>query len=63
MNWSQLLEARIDAIGENASDEQADALVSWIVEHVPRDYWESAALSAIDVPGVYTEISMRLGEG
>lgn len=56
------LAARIDALGESATPAQAEALISWVVENVAPCEWMSVAESAILVPGVYTELSMRCGE-
>lgn len=60
--WELMLKARIDALGVNASEEQGQSLVSWIIQEVPMDYWNWAAEEAIGIPGVYTEIRMRLSE-
>lgn len=62
MDWGDSLLVRVDALGDNPTEAQADALVSWIIQEVPMDYWRWAAEEAIGIPGVYTEISMRLGE-
>ena len=57
-----LLVSRIDAIGAEATQAQAQALVEWIISNVPQEYWMSAATEACHIPCVYTDISMRCGE-
>ena len=54
--------ARIDSLGDDATVKQGRDLVEWIIREIPRDYWDWAATEAIGIPGVYTDISMRLGE-
>lgn len=54
--------AMVDALGANATEKQAENLVSWIVENIGMDYWNWAAEYAILVPGVYTDIRMRMAE-
>lgn len=54
--------ARIDALGDSPTESQATALVSWIVENLPVTMWEEAAIEAIHIDGVYSELSMRQGE-
>ena len=60
--WELMLKARIEALGEDATESQANALVSWIINEVPMNYWNWAGEQAIGIKGVYTEIRMRLSE-
>ena len=61
-NEFQLLEAKIEALGNTATPEQGAALVEWITEHIAQAYWQGAMEAAINIEGVYTELSMRCGE-
>lgn len=62
MNWLNKLQNRVEALGDNASEEQKEALVNWIIQNVPQAYWMSAAEECINIPGMYTEFSMRSSE-
>lgn len=61
-NFDVILNAKIEALGTTATPEQGADLVSWIIQYVPIPFWRCAAEHAFMIPGVYTEISMRLGE-
>lgn len=62
MNWLNKLQNRVEALGDNASEEQKEALVNWIIDNVPMYEWMSAAEECINIPGMYTEFSMRSSE-
>lgn len=57
--------ARVDALGEKPSEEQVEALVSWVVDNLDQDEWDAAANAAL-MSGMegdfYTEMRMRMGE-
>lgn len=55
-------QARVEALGEDASEEQGKRLAQWVVENYGRDFWYWAAQQAVLVPGCYTELTMRCGE-
>lgn len=56
---------RLDALGENPTEEQVEALVSWVVDNLDQDEWAAAANASL-MSGMegdfYTEMRMRTGE-
>lgn len=58
----QLFTARVQALSDSATAEQSAALVSWITRNYPRHMWAWCADFADHVPGVYSELHMRMGE-
>jgi len=56
------LETLIIQAGTNATQEQSNAVVTFITSNFPKDQWRGAADKAMDVGSVYTDISERLGE-
>ena len=58
--WSTMLYNRVDALGDNPSDEQLDKLSNWIIENVPYVVWDRIAWQ---LPGkLSTEFRMRAAE-
>ena len=69
-----MLNMRLDALGDTITKAQADNLVEWIVETVPHHEWPAAAESVLmmgiaDIkPGpnnydlAFTDLTMRMGE-
>ena len=52
----------VEAIGENATQEQADRLESWIIDNLPRTQWADAAINAISIGDIYTNMRERMAE-
>jgi hypothetical protein len=52
----------LDAIGDNATQEQVDRLLSWTVHNLPKDQWGIAAGCAVSVGEFYTDIRERMAE-
>jgi len=52
----------VEAIGDNATQEQADRLLSWVVHNLPRSQWGDAAVNAIGIGGIYTDLRERMAE-
>jgi hypothetical protein len=62
MFWLDSLHVRVEALGVNPSEEQKGALINWIIENVPQYHWLDAACVCHEIPGMYTEFSMRSSE-
>lgn len=60
--WEILLNAKIEALGNSATNEQVDRFVDWVIKNVPKAYWGFAKNEATMIRGAYTELSMRMGE-
>lgn len=60
----QLIQLAIlcEVLGENATEEQEQNLVSWIVENIPKASWSGVLNDLTDYDTAYTELSMRCGE-
>ena len=60
----KILREMINVLGENATEEQQDYLVGWIIYHIGRDYWGGVkqVLSMYDLDHAYTELDMRQSE-
>lgn len=43
MNWEDILDIRLDTIGQQPTDDQINHLVSWAIDNIPREYWRSVA--------------------
>ena len=54
--------ARADALGENPTKEQVEALLSWAIEHLDQREWASAQFHAHNVGDFYYLMSERMGE-
>lgn len=52
----------VEAIGDYATQEQAERLECWVVDNLTRDEWASAAINAISVGDFYTNMRMRMAE-
>lgn len=52
----------VEAIGDNATQEQAERLECWVVNNLARDEWASAAINAVSVGDFYTNMRMRMAE-
>lgn len=62
MFWLDSLHVRVEALGVNPSEEQKELLTNWIMENVPMFEWMTAADVCYEIPGIYTEFSMRSAE-
>ena len=60
--WGILLNAKIEALGNSATNEQVERFVDWVIKNVPQAYWGFAKNEATTIRGAYTELSMRMGE-
>lgn len=60
--WQILLNAQIEALGYDVTDEQSLRFVDWVIQNVPKSYWKLAKNEATKIRGAYTELSMRMGE-
>ncbi len=60
--WEVLLNAKIEALGSSATNEQVERFVDWIIKNVPQVYWGFSKNEATMIRGAYTELSMRMGE-
>ena len=60
--WEILLNAKIEALGNSATNEQVERFVDWIIKNVPQAHWGFAKNEATMIRGAYTELSMRMGE-
>lgn len=58
----RIFKEKVSALGSTASESQGVALAEWVVDHLCKDDWMGAAEYGINIPGFYTEISMRCGE-
>ena len=52
----------VDAIGDNATQEQVERLLSWTVHNLPRSQWGIAASCAVSVGDFYTDMRERMAE-
>lgn len=52
--------ARVDALGDNPTQAQADQLESWMIDNNPRTRWADAAVDAMHVGDLYTNMRMRM---
>jgi hypothetical protein len=59
---NRIFKEKVSALGSDATESQGAILAQWIIDNLDQEYWMGAAEYASDIPGVYTEISMRCGE-
>lgn len=57
-------ETRLEAIGADATADQCERFVSWVLEHVGQAHFNTVAEMALvhGVDGVYTDLRMRAAE-
>ena len=52
----------VDAIGDNATQDQVERLLSWTIQNLPKDQWGIAANCAVSVGEFYTAVRERMAE-
>jgi len=62
MDQLQKLMLMAEAVGNDATESQAQRLVEWVVDNLPRHQWKTAALNLIGCGDAYYLISERCGE-
>jgi hypothetical protein len=62
MNQFQKFLMMVEALGDNASQEQAERLESWVIDNLPRTQWADAAINAISIGDFYTNMRERMAE-
>lgn len=62
MNRFEKFLLMVEALGDKATDEQGDRLLSWVIQNLPRSQWGDAAVNAIGVGDFYTDMRERMGE-
>lgn len=60
MNWLEVLNVKIDALGDNPTDAQSESLMPWVLDNVPEARWDS--IWHLIPSGCATELSMRSAE-
>lgn len=51
-----------EVLGDSATEEQEQNLVSWIIENIPKASWSGVLNDLTNYNTAYTELSMRCGE-
>jgi hypothetical protein len=52
----------VEALGDNPTQEQAERLESWMIDNIPRAQWADAAINAIHIGDIYTNMRERMAE-
>lgn len=43
MNWEQIFDIKLESLGDSATEDQCDLLLSWVLENVPAIHWRGVA--------------------
>lgn len=43
MDWEDILDIKLESLGDNATEDQCDLLLSWVLYNVPSIYWRGIA--------------------
>ena len=62
--WQNILNNKIDNLGDNPTDDEVSEVVDWSVSNIPLASWGVAAEIGLDLGcgDYYTYMSERLGE-
>jgi hypothetical protein len=52
----------VEALGDKPTQEQVDRLESWMIDNLPRTQWADAAINAIHIGDIYTNMRERMSE-
>jgi hypothetical protein len=52
----------VEALGVIPTQEQSDRLESWMIHNIPRTQWADAAINAIHIGDIYTNMRERMSE-
>ena len=62
MNQIQKFMLMVEALGDNPTQEQAERVESWMIDNIPRTQWVDAAINAIHIGDIYTNMRERMAE-
>jgi hypothetical protein len=62
MKQMQKFMLMVEALGDSPTQEQAERLESWVIDNIPRSQWADAAINAIHIGDIYTNMRERMAE-